>query len=96
MEVCRDVIDRLCIEPCSGASLRLSLPETGCAEALRARTGCDADGFTFSSPDRARVLECRLPLVRESDQRLAVPSCSLVDEALTTCPDLVTFLGGTR
>lgn len=95
-ELCRDVIGRLCAQPvCSTALLRLNLPDTSCEAALEARTGCGSPDFTFSTPTRARVLECRLPLVRESNNRAAKPACDYVDETLRNCPDLVVFLGGT-
>lgn len=94
-ELCRDVIARLCAEPaCPSAQVRLALPESACLAQLEQRTGCDDANFTFTTPTRARVLECRLPLVRESDARSAHPSCDFVDETLRICPDLVTFLGG--
>jgi hypothetical protein len=70
------------------------LPELDCAAALEARTGCDSADFEFSTPSRNRVIDCRLPLVRESDARAAKPSCDNVDETLRNCPDLITFLGG--
>ncbi len=95
MELCRDVIGRLCLpQYCPTAQSRLNLPEMGCEATLRARTGCDAEDFAFKTPDRNRVLDCRVPLVRESTNRGAKPSCDVVDETLRNCPDLVTFLGG--
>lgn len=95
-ELCRDVIARLCAEPtCPNAQVRLVLPESGaCVTQLEQKSGCDDPNFTFTTPTRARVLECRLPLVRESDNRSSHPSCDYVDETLRICPDLVTFLGG--
>ncbi|PZR04597.1 MAG: hypothetical protein DI536_33935 [Archangium gephyra] len=97
VELCRDVIGRLCLQPyCAGAQSRLNLPDENCEAELRARTGCDTEDFTFSTPDRARVLDCRLPLVRDSANRSAPPRCDYVDETLRNCPDLVTFLGGAR
>lgn len=94
-ELCRDVIARLCAAPtCPSAQARLLLPDSGCEAQLEQRSGCDDAAFTFTTPTRARVLECRLPLVRESDKVSAHPSCDYVDETLRICPDLVTFLGG--
>lgn len=96
-ELCRDVIERLCAPPaCSIASTRLGLPAEGCVTELVKRTGCDDPGFTFTTPSRERVLDCRLPLVRESIVRGAHPSCDYVDESFRNCPDLVNFLGGAQ
>ena len=95
-ELCRDVIARFCSEPtCPTAQTRLRLPVMGCAAELELRTGCSSAEFAFTSPTRNQVLACRLPLVRESDQRSAHPSCDYVDETIRNCPDLVVFLGGT-
>ena len=95
-ELCRDVIARLCAQPyCVTATTRLGLPAEGCEAELEARTGCNTADFAFTSPSRAEVLSCRLPLVRESDLRSAHPSCEFVDETLRNCSDLVVFLGGT-
>jgi hypothetical protein len=58
------------------------------------RAGC---GFDFTFTDRmarARWLDCRLPLVRETDVRGAAPRCEYVDESLRNCPDMVSFLRG--
>lgn len=94
-EICRDVITRLCAEPtCPTAATRLNLPAMDCAATLEARTGCNDSAFTFSTPSREQVLTCRLPLVRESTNREAHPSCEYVDETIRNCPDLVLFLGG--
>ena len=96
-ELCRDVIARFCAEPtCVTAATRLNLPAMGCQAELELRSGCDSSDFVFTSPTREEVLTCRLPLVRESDQRSAHPSCEYVDETIRNCPDLVVFLGGTR
>lgn len=95
-ELCRDVITRLCAQPvCATAQTRLALPEMNCAVELEQRTGCNSAEFVFTTPSRERVLDCRLPLVRESDNRAAKPSCDYVDETLRNCPDLISFLGGT-
>jgi hypothetical protein len=94
-EICRDVITRFCAEPqCPTAQTRLNLPAIDCAATLEARTGCNDAAFTFTSPTRDQVLTCRLPLVRESANRDAHPSCEYVDETIRNCPDLVLFLGG--
>jgi hypothetical protein len=96
VEICRDVITRVCAEPvCSSAAVKLNLPAMDCVAALQARTGCADVAFTFTSPTRARFLDCRLPLVRESATVGAKPSCEYLDESIRNCPDLVSFLGGT-
>lgn len=96
VELCRDVITRLCLDPvCPSAAARLNLPAMGCQAELETRTGCSSTDFQFTSPTRDQVLACRLPLVRESNQRQAKPSCENVDETIRNCPDLVIFLGGT-
>lgn len=96
VEVCRDVITRLCLGPvCGVTSTKLNVNEAGCEATLQARTGCDRTEFAFATPARARVLECRLPLVRESTSRLVKASCENVEESFRICPDLVGFLGGT-
>lgn len=95
-ELCRDVIARVCAQPvCPNAAVRLALPEMDCNVALQARTGCDSLSFQFSTPSRARVLECRLPLVRSGETIDAHPACDDVDETVRVCPDVVRFLGGT-
>lgn len=95
-ELCRDVIERVCASRsgCSIAATRLDLPAEDCVATMAARTGCDVADFAFSSPSRDRVLECRLPLVRETTTRGAAPSCDFIDETFRLCPDLVTFFGG--
>ena len=97
-ELCRDVIARLCAQPaCTTAITRLNLPAENCETELETRTGCGATDFAFTSSNmtRAEVLTCRLPLVRESNERSAHPSCEFVDETIRNCPNLVVFLGGT-
>jgi len=94
-DLCRDIITRLCMDPqCPSATARLDLPVTGCQAELEARTGCGSTDFVFTSPTRDRVLACRVPLVRDSAERQAKPSCDYVDESFRNCPDLVLFLGG--
>ena len=94
-EICRDIITRVCAEPqCPNATTRLNLPAMDCAATLEARSGCNDSAFTFTSPTRDQVLTCRLPLVRESTDRAAHPSCEYVDEMIRNCPDVVVFLGG--
>lgn len=95
-ELCRDVIARVCVPPvCPNAAVRLALPEMDCTVKLQARTGCDSLDFAFTSPSRARVLECRLPLVRAGETIDVHPACDDVDETVRVCPDVVRFLGGT-
>lgn len=95
-EVCRDVIHRLCLGPvCETAATKLQLADAGCEATLVSRTGCANDQFSFETPTRTRVLECRVPLVRESTSREVKASCDLVAESFNNCPELVRFLGGT-
>ncbi len=96
VEICRDIIARVCLEPvCGSVAAKLSLPVMGCETDLQARTGCGDGEFAFTTPSRNRVLDCRLPMVRESTTRQTHPSCEYIDESLRNCPDLVKFLGGT-
>ena len=92
--LCRDVIHRLCHEP-RCAVVDAAFPDgNSCEESLITRSGCAAEDFTFTTPSRARVLECRLPLVRAGtgvDQR---PGCDDVAECLERCDDLTRFLNG--
>lgn len=93
-ELCRDVITRLCHEPlCDEAQRSLSVDAGVCEEKLLARTGCGADEFSFSTPSRERVLECRTPMALESSSRSAKPTCGAVFELLR-CLDLLAFLRG--
>jgi hypothetical protein len=95
--LCRDVITRLCLGPvCPTTQSSLSLPADGCEATLLERTGCGSDEFAFTRPDRARVLECRRPLVRVSSSTFVKAPCPDVDAFFATCPDLTTFLSGSR
>lgn len=96
VEVCRDLITRLCLGPvCDVTTSALHVDASTCEPSLLTKTGCDADEFSFSTPSRDRILECRQPLVRASSARLIKPGCDDVSETLSTCPDLVAFLKGT-
>ncbi|MFO0597899.1 MAG: hypothetical protein U0228_21535 [Myxococcaceae bacterium] len=100
-ELCKDVIERFCAQPrCGSATLTLNLPDTDCEATVEARTGCASPDFTFPAPGfdnltRSRVIDCRLPLVRDSTARFTAPRCEYADETMRNCPDLVRFLGGT-
>lgn len=97
VELCRDVIARLCLRPvCEVALSALAVEAASCEATLLARTGCGDDRFTFSTPTRNRVLECRMPLVRVTTARLVKAGCDDVAETLATCPDLGLFLKGAR
>jgi hypothetical protein len=48
-----------------------------------------------SSLDRNTFLTCRTPLLRNGDNVDAAPDCLDVDQMFTSCPAVVTFLGGT-
>ncbi|MBL8911915.1 MAG: hypothetical protein JNM17_14575 [Archangium sp.] len=94
-ELCRDLAERLCsMPPCGAATLQLNLPVDDCVNTVFVRAGCSDPAFAFTTPSRARVLDCRLPLVRESEARGAHPRCEYVDESLRNCPDLASFLRG--
>ena len=76
-------------------------PGDQCVSVLTAAAGCpspanpaDGDPFAFTSPSRDRVLECRIPLLRQGDETTVHPACTDVDEFFATCPDVVKFLGG--
>jgi hypothetical protein len=90
--VCQDFIHRICIQPiCSAVTSNIIL--TGdCETTLLARTGCSADSFTFTTPDRDRFLACRLPLLRAGDAPDTPPNCDDVQDVMTTCLDVVNFL----
>lgn len=93
--LCRDVVTRLCLGPvCASAASALSVTADDCEATLLSRTGCGVDSFSFSTPDRARFLECRRPLVRASDSTYVKAPCPDVDELFATCPDVTTFLKG--
>lgn len=94
-ELCRDLAERLCAPPrCASATLQLNLPTDDCVNTVVVRAGCADPAFAFTTPDRLRVLDCRLPLVRETDVRNAAPRCEYVDEMMRNCPDLSSFLRG--
>ncbi len=91
--VCRDVLQRVCLaRTCDGVPAQV--PEgDGCEETLRARTGCGDDAFTFGTPSRDRMLDCRAILVRESGIDVGVaPACADAGETFAQCPELGTFL----
>lgn len=91
--LCEDVITRLCLaRSCPGVDEALA-PGGDCQATVLARTGCDAQGFAFTTPSRDRVLTCRLPLVRRSTSPEKAPTCDEVAEVQRDCPDLIQFLG---
>lgn len=93
--LCRDLVHRVCQPPlCAVVATQLA-PGDACESTLLARTGCGSDDFAFTTPSRAHFLECRAPLVRLSNSADVPPGCDNVAEALSSCPDLVTFLKGT-
>lgn len=90
--LCRDVVTRLCAPPlCTEALRSLSVEEKTCEATLLQRTGCDAAEFTFTQPSRARVVECRVPLLRQGASQRAKVSCADVAEVFTDCPDFEAF-----
>ncbi|MBX7102371.1 MAG: hypothetical protein K1X89_31935 [Myxococcaceae bacterium] len=93
-ELCRDVIRRLCAAPrCAEVDAAFGVGDT-CEATLLTRSGCAAETFSFATPDRNRVLSCRLPLIRQGDRLDAHPACIDVLETLDRCPDLTKALGG--
>lgn len=93
--LCRDLVTRLCLVPrCGQVDSQLAVGDD-CEATLLARTGCGSEDFTFGEPSRARVLECRVPLIRVSTSHAVQPGCDNVAEVFANCPDLVRFLGGT-
>jgi hypothetical protein len=93
--LCRDLITRLCQAPRCGVVDTQLAPGDECDAKLTLATGCGAEDFEFTTPTRNRVLECRIPLLRQGDPTSTHPACVDVDELFTTCPDVVRFLGGT-
>lgn len=94
-ELCRDVVTRLCLGPvCPVVTTKLAVTEGACEATLLSRTGCERDEFAFDEPSRARFVECRVPLARESTSRFVKASCEAATDALELCPDLVSFLRG--
>lgn len=96
VEICRDVIARVCASPiCDTATSSLTVADDGTCEAtLRTRTGCSNDAFTFTRLSRNRWLECRLSLVHDSTDVTAKPTCPEVTEFLSNCPDVADLLKG--
>lgn len=92
--VCQDLVTRLCAEPVCEAVTQTLAPGSACSEELLRRTGCGDVAFQFSTPSRARFLECRAPLLRVSERTDVHPACEDVSGALSNCPDLVSFLKG--
>jgi hypothetical protein len=93
--VCRDVITRLCqTATCPGVGAQLA-PGLDCELSLQERTGCGADGFTFTSPSRERVLTCREQLLRNGESTEKPPACEDTTRFLSDCEDVAgIFLEG--
>ncbi|HEY8206820.1 MAG TPA: hypothetical protein VIG99_05015 [Myxococcaceae bacterium] len=91
--ICRDVIHRLCLpQRCTAVTLTLEVNDS-CEADLLARTHCSRDDFEFPDPPgRDRVLDCRLPLLREGLGSEQHPACPDVTDMLEVCPDLVAWL----
>lgn len=93
--LCRDVITRLCVAPvCGRAVTALSVGAEGCEATLLGRTGCDDDDFAFTTPTRARFVECREPLVSATTTTGVKAPCEDVDRFLSGCADVQAFLKG--
>jgi len=89
--VCEDFIHRICIAPiCDTVNSTLN-PGADCEQDLLARTGCSNPDFQFTTPDRARFLSCRLPLLRSGSSRDSAPNCDDVQDIFNNCGDLVIF-----
>lgn len=94
--LCRDIVTRLCLGPvCDVTTQKLGVDAGTCESTLLTRTGCATDSFSFTSPTRAQVLDCRVPLLRQGSSQKVKSSCADVSEVFTDCPDLVRFYGGT-
>lgn len=94
--VCRDLITRLCMEPlCEPVGPTLAVDGGTCEATLLQRTGCADEAFTFSTPTRVEVLDCRVPLLRQGSSQKTHPACMDVAEVFSDCPQLVRFFGGT-
>ncbi|WP_284664850.1 hypothetical protein [Myxococcus sp. SDU36] len=95
--VCRDVVVRLCQSAaaysCVAVQLDLGL---SCEATLLQRTGCEDDAFTFASPTRERVLECREVLLSRGTSTDHPPACADATRFLTGCPDVAGFFRGGR
>jgi len=93
--LCRDVIHRLCLpERCAAVTFTLVVGDT-CEADLQARTGCQESNLAFAFPDppgRARVLDCRLPLLRAGLDPEQHPTCPDVSDMLELCPDVTAWL----
>lgn len=90
--VCRDVVVRLCQSAgaCPGVAAQLDLG-LSCEATLLQRTGCEDGAFTFASPTRERVLECREPLLSWGMSTDHPPTCVDATRFLTECPDVAGF-----
>lgn len=89
VELCRDVVSRLCeARGCEDVARELALDVEGaeaCATTLAARAGCVDEGFRFGetvSVDRESFVECR--------KRLLDTSAS--GETLVVCSEASSFL----
>lgn len=92
--VCRDYIHRLCLPMVCSPVVTLFPNSTNCESSLQTVTGCSAEEFVFTSPTRARFLNCRLALLRAGDSVEAHPNCEDVAESFERCPDVVKMLKG--
>jgi hypothetical protein len=96
VDLCRDVIVRLCATPvCDQTTRALGVDPASCEATLVARTGCK-DDFAFTTPTKNRWLECRASLVRASSAQPVKAPCDAVAELFSNCPDVVGFLNGQK
>lgn len=96
VEVCRDFIHRLCIQPQCPAVLPLYGSAPRCEDALLAQSGCSDDAFVFTSPTREHFLTCRAPLLNNGTNREQAPACADVNDSFQQCPEVVRLLKGTH
>ncbi|MGQ0503895.1 MAG: hypothetical protein ACT4TC_01095 [Myxococcaceae bacterium] len=95
--ICRDWIARVCAAPrCEQVTISLEVGDD-CSEVLLARSGCAAEGFTFTSVMRERFLNCRLPLLRGGRTEPVAPDCIDLSQAFDQCTDVTRIFadGGT-
>ncbi|WP_426749156.1 hypothetical protein [Myxococcus sp. Y35] len=89
--VCRDVVVRLCqTAACPGVAAQLT-PGMPCEATLLQRTGCEDEAFSFASPSRERVLDCREALLSRGPSTANPPACEDTRRFLTECPDVADF-----
>ncbi|MFN0063605.1 MAG: hypothetical protein ACKVPX_13945 [Myxococcaceae bacterium] len=88
--ICQDVAARLCRSAgCTAVAGRL--PGSDCAALLVGQAGCGTPDYAFTSPERERVLSCRITLMRSEDD--AVLQCQAAADFLEACADVAAVYG---